>query len=1041
MKSIKFYVYILWLIGLISIPLGMIPPQVMNYLTGILQQGVSQDNNSVLPVIALFFLSIMGVAFLGVIQTILRGNALESLVRNKSLSLFNHIIRVSPDFFLKNQTAKISNRIVSEIRTIQRFLLHLKIGLPIAILGLIFFAYVLFFGINKETIFIGNFLPENYSQKGNWFLASLILILSNLQAFFLLFDKKIQKVKMATAKADDDVVDISFETISNVREIRNNFAFDYAMFRVGKVFERLRKVEVDITKIESLLSGVGPIIDGLIKCFLLAIGARLCLGNINIPFTDIVVQSIEWKDYLGFAGMGVVVDGYVKQLIDYLFRWRMAKESFRRIDEYKKAQIVFEENPDKFMVDGKNDNIIFDKLDFETNNGIKILNGLNFRIKPGEHVAFVGPSGCGKSTTMNLIVQEVKQTLGNLYFGKKNIHDCNYLSIADEIGFVQQKPTLFNISLRDNILLGVRRNSDNTILDNGFPVDVTRLDNCGDQAGLDTLLVSTVKKVGLKTDTIKKGLDNPVPNKFAQLQIVSQIDIVRNQIKEKIINTNPGILRSFNSDKYMFESSILENLIFGMLETKDESHFIGTSADRPSKIFYNLFKKSEVISQLLWIGKQRFLQDQSIAHRIKNHSSKLFEILSAYQFENNENEDLSFQLLIIDKDEIKELNTLSEKFQILLLDIALSTNSRIALSFFHENSSFKQNIINSRKNFLTNRNNKLLNIHSFDLKSPINGVPIRELLIGGQINSEIHGSFEIIDNIIIKILADNNLIDELIMIGLEQSAGEGGQFLSGGQAMKIAIARILLKNPNILLLDEATAALDEKSQAKIVSLVEKEFKNKTVLTISHRLSTIKNYDRIFVFDRGRLVQQGTYDKLLEQEGLFQDLVRQEKGEAPQKYDILPVKDSKQAISNTDIQRAIALSPIFSNLHSEEIELLERMSSIIKCSKETTLFYRGDEGDEFFIILEGEVEFFVTITKNDQSRTDVVDTYGPGRCFGELALFGNVLRTLGARAKTDLKLCSLQRDNIIKLIEINPHIAVSLLETVSKQISEIRKDLY
>lgn len=104
---------------------------------------------------------------------------------------------------------------------------------------------------------------------------------------------------------------------------------------------------------------------------------------------------------------------------------------------------------------------------------------------------------------------------------------------------------------------------------------------------------------------------------------------------------------------------------------------------------------------------------------------------------------------------------------------------------------------------------------------------------------------------------------------------EGGKNLSGGQRQRIALARIFLKNPRILILDEATSALDNTSEKLIQREIEimKETKGTTVISIAHRLSTLRNCDELIVIDRGRIVQRGTFGELESQPGIFQDMAR------------------------------------------------------------------------------------------------------------------------------------------------------------------------
>lgn len=102
---------------------------------------------------------------------------------------------------------------------------------------------------------------------------------------------------------------------------------------------------------------------------------------------------------------------------------------------------------------------------------------------------------------------------------------------------------------------------------------------------------------------------------------------------------------------------------------------------------------------------------------------------------------------------------------------------------------------------------------------------------------------------------------------------EGGSNLSGGQRQRIAIARIFLRKPKILILDEATSALDNTSEKHIQTEIEKlqEENNTTVISIAHRLSTLKNCNRIIVLDKGHIVESGKYDELIEKDGMFSDM--------------------------------------------------------------------------------------------------------------------------------------------------------------------------
>jgi ATP-binding cassette subfamily B protein len=109
--------------------------------------------------------------------------------------------------------------------------------------------------------------------------------------------------------------------------------------------------------------------------------------------------------------------------------------------------------------------------------------------------------------------------------------------------------------------------------------------------------------------------------------------------------------------------------------------------------------------------------------------------------------------------------------------------------------------------------------------------------------------------------------------GLDTTVGDRGYRLSGGEKQRLAIARLLLKAPDIVVLDEATAHLDSESEVAVQRALKTALEGRTSLVIAHRLSTVRDADQILVVDDGRIVERGTHTDLLVADGLYADLYR------------------------------------------------------------------------------------------------------------------------------------------------------------------------
>jgi ATP-binding cassette, subfamily B, bacterial len=217
----------------------------------------------------------------------------------------------------------------------------------------------------------------------------------------------------------------------------------------------------------------------------------------------------------------------------------------------------------------------------------------------------------------------------------------------------------------------------------------------------------------------------------------------------------------------------------------------------------------------------------------------------------------------------------------ILEDIQLEVKQGETIAFVGESGSGKSTILNLLIGFIQPTDGKIyldgIDMSTIDLRSyrhHLAVVPQNTILFSGTIHQNItYGMPSVSEEDLKKVLLAANLwnVVQKLPDGLQTKIGEHGDKLSGGQRQRISIARALIRNPKVIILDEATSALDSHSEKKIQEALHTLCKGRTTFIVAHRLSTIRNADKIAVIENGRCVEFGTYDELMQTKGKFFEL--------------------------------------------------------------------------------------------------------------------------------------------------------------------------
>jgi subfamily B ATP-binding cassette protein MsbA len=170
----------------------------------------------------------------------------------------------------------------------------------------------------------------------------------------------------------------------------------------------------------------------------------------------------------------------------------------------------------------------------------------------------------------------------------------------------------------------------------------------------------------------------------------------------------------------------------------------------------------------------------------------------------------------------------------------------------------------------------ILKIRREALRQNVGIVPQDPMLFNGTLRENIaYGKLDATDEEIKEAARAANVMEfvDTMPDGFETLVGERGVTLSGGQRQRVAIARAVLKNPRILILDEATSSLDTRSESLVQQALNRLMVGRTTLVIAHRLTTIQSADQIAVLDAGKIVEIGRHDALLSSDGRYAELQR------------------------------------------------------------------------------------------------------------------------------------------------------------------------
>ncbi len=751
-------------------------------------------------------------------------NSLQSIIGQRTVTdmrkeLFRHAITLPLSFYRRTQPGLVVAAMTTELATAGDFV-GMSIAVPVTNLLML-------------AAFAGYLL---------WLNPMLAAITLSVYPIVLLLVPVLQnRVNAYNRKRVDAGRKLSGkigESVAGIHEIQANGAFAIERRKFDQLADRLRRIRIIWRLLRFGIKAANSMFTNLSRFLVFAFGGYLAIRG-----------SLELGALVAFlSGQGKLYDPW-KELIEFYQAYKTSSVTYGRTMEYfdtKPEHAMAADGREPFDLDGS---ITVEDLSFETEDGTRLLSEISFSLKPCEHMALVGFSGSGKSTLAQCIVQLHRYTRGRITIGQKEVANLSKQDIVANIGFVSQDPFIFDGTIEDNLLYAWKAmpsNADSESQSEGPTLDQR---------------IQVLQQSGIFVDVLRFGLNTKLHGSAHQA-LISQIIRLRQKFLDEFAAELREYIEYYDETKFLLYSSIAENLVFGVpqQEAFDKKNLLD------NEFFLNLLESSGLKTPLLKLGAELVGQALNILGDLPPSAVFADEM----PIEPEELEDCK-RIAVREKNE--GLNALAADDRRVLLQLALRY-SQGKHKLVDLPPQLKKQILAARQEFKkTVSAQKSDSFAFYDRSKYITSRPILTNIFFGNIKTTSSREQDQVNRCINQLLIEEEILEDILAMGMQHRVGSKGENLSGGQRQKLAIARVLLKEPKVLVMDEATSGLDNESQARIQNLLETQWKDKsTLIAVVHRLDIIRNYDKIAVMKAGKIIEMGSYEELMNKRGILRELV-------------------------------------------------------------------------------------------------------------------------------------------------------------------------
>lgn len=836
---------------------------------GSLLGSISDDKVTFLLILCFAFLIFVGAnGGIKYYLNVYAGRLGERMLRRMRYELYSRILRFPLPHFKKVSQGEIIPMVTAEVEPLGGFM-GIAFSTP-AFQGGMLLVYLGF--IFAQNFFLGLAAISLYPIQ--------IYVIPKLQRRVnLLAKERVRNVRYLADKIG--------ESVSGVTEIHAHDTSAYERSDISRRLDKIYVIRYEIFRRKFAIKFLNNFLAQLTPFFFYSIGGYLIIQGLGKPEDQQVLTigalvavlaaykdlSSPWKELLSFYQLKEDVKIKYQQVVEQFDPPDMLDRELQAIDE---------PGPD---VDG---NMDVANVTFSEDGRVKMVEGVNFSIDVDTHIAIVGAGGSGKDEMVLLLARLIQPTGGSIQIAGQGLAAMPESFTGRRLAYTSAAPFHFSTSLRENLLYGLkhrpvidadyddggRRQRERYIMDAGLTGNSADDPNADwvdysaagvDREEVDKRAIDLLVLVDMAEDMYQLGLRGTIDPE-ARPDLAEDILTARKALRERLDKDGQAALvEPFDQSSYNDNATLGENLLFGT--PKDNTFDVDRLAEHPYVL--SVVEQAGLADDLIDTGQQ-------VAETMVELFSGLppgHEFFEQYSFIGSD-ELADYQALVArtarqDPDQMRQ----EDRQRLISLPFKLiPARHRLGLI----TDEIKAKVLAARDLFREQLPGDLQGAVEFFDSHAYNGAStLQDNILFGKVAYGQAQAAQKLNLIIGEVLDEQSLRGSVMRVGLDFPVGVAGSRLSAAQKQKLALARCLIKRPELLLVNEGITSLDGAAQRRVLSAVLKEFEGRGVIWALHRTAYAEQFDKILVMRSGKVVEQGTYEELNKDGTLFLELLNSE----------------------------------------------------------------------------------------------------------------------------------------------------------------------